>query len=143
MSKHGLPLMFEKQMGLNERLGRDHRNLNDEQLTKWFQDMLSAMTNECEEARSHTHWKWWKDYGTEINRNQLKIEVIDMMHFLISLALPLMDAQEFEDLYLGKMDLNHRRQDDGYDENYQKIDENGMEDNDHLFGNAGEKNERT
>ena len=44
-----------------------------------------------------------------------RIEVIDLLHFLISLAQVLgMSAEDVFDLYTKKHKLNHKRQDEGY-----------------------------
>jgi hypothetical protein len=95
--------------------------------------LLAAMTSECEEARNYTHWKWWKKYEKEIDRQQLKLELIDIWHFFITACLAVgMDAKEFEELYFKKLHTNHIRQDIGYNDMYPKYDE-GKEDNERLI----------
>lgn len=56
-------------------------------------DWNTAIIDECQEILEHLGWKWWKKgYRTgltEGNKAQVQLEVIDILHFLISL-----DAQE-------------------------------------------------
>lgn len=56
-------------------------------------DWNTAIIDECQEILEHLGWKWWKQgYRTgltEANKAQIQLEVIDILHFLISL-----DAQE-------------------------------------------------
>jgi len=50
-----------------------------------------AIIDEVREIREHLGWKWWKEgYQcgiTEANRKQVQLEVIDILHFVLSLAL--------------------------------------------------------
>ena len=47
-----------------------------------------AIVDECMEIHDHLGWKWWKkDYQvglTEANRKQIQLEVIDILHFVVS-----------------------------------------------------------
>lgn len=43
-----------------------------------------AIFTEATEAFNHTNWPWWKKEGTEINMPQLKLELVDIAHFLFS-----------------------------------------------------------
>lgn len=47
-----------------------------------------AIVDECMEIHGHLGWKWWKkDYQvglTEGNRKQVQLEVIDILHFVVS-----------------------------------------------------------
>lgn len=56
-------------------------------------DWNTAIIDECQEILEHLGWKWWKKgYRTgltEGNKAQVQLEVIDILHFLISL-----DVQE-------------------------------------------------
>lgn len=138
MNPDMLAAIFEAQDALNARYSisgvpLNKTNITDEQLTNRISKLLAAMYNECEELRSHTNWKWWKEYEKPIDRNQVKIEIVDILHFLTSMALTVMTAEEMHDIYMKKNQLNHHRQDVGYNDQYQKVDENGLEDNDKLF----------
>lgn len=51
-------------------------------------DWLEAIIDECGEIKGHLGWKWWRpgyQQGvTEANKAQIKLEVIDILHFLVS-----------------------------------------------------------
>ena len=53
-------------------------------------DWNFAIIDEVREIREHLGWKWWKEgYQcgiTEANRKQVQLEVIDILHFVLSLA---------------------------------------------------------
>jgi len=46
-----------------------------------------AIMLEAAEAFDHTSWKWWKDTTKEPDWGQIKLEVIDIWHFVLSTAL--------------------------------------------------------
>lgn len=47
-----------------------------------------AIIDECREIKEHLGWKWWKENYqcglTEQNRKQVQLEVIDILHFVLS-----------------------------------------------------------
>lgn len=45
---------------------------------------LDAIMVEAVEAFDHTNWKWWKDTTAEPDWDQVRMEVVDVWHFLIS-----------------------------------------------------------
>jgi dimeric dUTPase (all-alpha-NTP-PPase superfamily) len=52
-------------------------------------DWETAVNDECLEILGHLGWKWWKDKTykqgiTEANKAQIKLELIDLLHFVIS-----------------------------------------------------------
>lgn len=56
-------------------------------------DWNTAIIDECQEIAGHLGWKWWKkgykEGLTEANKKQVQLEVIDILHFVLSL-----DVQE-------------------------------------------------
>ena len=61
-------------------------------------------------------WKWWAKYQ-KFDQQNARVEVIDLLHFLISAAQVLgMSADDLFDAYIKKNDVNLRRQETGYDE---------------------------
>ena len=59
-------------------------------------------------------WKWWAKYQT-FDKKNAKIEVVDLFHFLISLAQVLgMTAEDVFAVYTQKNKVNFERQDSGY-----------------------------
>ena len=91
-----------------------------------------ALRQESCEAIDSLSWKWWKK--TDDDWDNIKIELVDMLHFWVSMCTVAgLDAQEVVDLYFKKNKLNHDRQDQGYKEGtYQKVID-GVEDNRHLL----------
>lgn len=52
-------------------------------------DWETAVNDECLEILGHLGWKWWKDKTykqgvTEQNKAQIKLELIDILHFILS-----------------------------------------------------------
>lgn len=67
-----------------------------------------AIVDECMEIHGHLGWKWWKkgyQAGlTEENRKQIQLEVIDILHFVVSRWVEVDDpcgAQKFADVVNG------------------------------------------
>lgn len=46
-----------------------------------------AIMLEAAEAFDHTSWKWWKDTSKEPDWGQMRLEVIDIWHFMLSVAI--------------------------------------------------------
>ncbi len=106
--------MFGRQAELNRRIGVDTTALPPENKTEWVLNYCRAMQQEIAELTDSVPWKWWAKYQ-EFNMQNARVEVIDLFHFLISLAQTLdMSAEEVHRLYCDKHRVNHQRQDDGY-----------------------------
>jgi dimeric dUTPase (all-alpha-NTP-PPase superfamily) len=57
------------------------------------------------------NWKWWKD--EEDNWDKFQEELIDVLHFLISvMSLSGMNDHQVVEMYSAKHRENHRRQDE-------------------------------
>ncbi|MGA0332555.1 MAG: dUTPase [Kiritimatiellia bacterium] len=113
-SKDMLQDLFDKQMSLNRRIGVNPPEMNDEEQIKWILNYTRAASQEMAELIDSVPWKWWAKYQ-EFDKQNAKVEVVDLFHFLISLAQVLgMDAKDVHDLYNQKNKLNFKRQDDGY-----------------------------
>jgi dimeric dUTPase (all-alpha-NTP-PPase superfamily) len=113
-SKDMLQDLFDKQMSLNQRIGVNPPEMNDEEKVQWILNYTRATSQELAELIDSVPWKWWAKYQ-EFDVQNAKVEVVDLFHFLISLAQVLgMDATDVHDLYNRKNKLNFKRQDDGY-----------------------------
>ena len=113
-SKDMLQDLFDKQMSLNQRIGVNPPEMNDEEKIQWVLNYTRATSQELAELVDSVPWKWWAKYQ-EFDVQNAKVEVVDLFHFLISLAQVLgMDARDVHDLYNQKNKLNFKRQDDGY-----------------------------
>lgn len=118
--------MWEKQKELNKRVGIDADRMFEswkgsgvgpKELPEYHKDILGdlhvALSQELAEFRDSIHWKWWK--AGKSDPQNAKVEVIDMFHFLMSMAQVLgMSAEDFYQGYMQKNAVNHKRQDGDY-----------------------------
>ena len=106
--------MFELQGQLNRRIGVDTTALPEEMKVEWILNYCRAMSQEIAELTDSVPWKWWAKYQT-FDKQNARVEVIDLFHFLISLAQTLdMGAEDVYELYCKKHKVNNERQDSGY-----------------------------
>jgi dimeric dUTPase (all-alpha-NTP-PPase superfamily) len=101
---------------LNSRIGVNLRDIDDDEKTKWILNYTRAMQQELAELTDSVPWKWWAKYQ-EFDDQNAKVEVVDLFHFLVSLAQTLgMTADDVFNAYIAKNKVNHERQDSGYTE---------------------------
>ena len=108
--------IFDLQEKLNSRIGVNMNELNDDDRVKWILNYIRAMQQELAELTDSVPWKWWAKYQ-EFDQQNARVEIVDLFHFLISLAQVMgMTADDVYDAYLKKNKVNHNRQDSGYEE---------------------------
>lgn len=80
---------------------------------QWLRNYLTALKAEAVEVEQDLLWKWWsKD---RIDMQNIRVEIVDLMHFLTSMALVAgLSAEDFHRLYTKKHEVNQKRQDEGY-----------------------------
>jgi dimeric dUTPase (all-alpha-NTP-PPase superfamily) len=106
--------IFDLQEQLNVRIGVDMKDMNDEERAKWILNYVRAMQQELAELTDSVPWKWWANYQA-FDKQNAKVEIVDLFHFLISLAQVMgMNAEEIHEAYLKKNQVNHDRQEKGY-----------------------------
>ncbi len=106
--------LFRKQAELNRIIGVDTTTLDEAQQTQWVLNYCRAMTQELAELTDSVPWKWWAKYQ-KFDKQNARVEVVDMLHFLISTAQVLgMSAEDVFDLYVKKHEVNQNRQKSGY-----------------------------
>ena len=106
--------LFRMQKALNERIGVHTDGMSDEEKTKWILNYTRAMTQELAELTDSVPWKWWAKYQ-KFDEQHARVEVVDLLHFLISMAQVLgMSADDVYQAYLKKNEVNFKRQDSGY-----------------------------
>jgi dimeric dUTPase (all-alpha-NTP-PPase superfamily) len=106
--------LFRMQQSLNERIGVRTRGMSEEEQTRWVLNYTRAMTQEIAELTDSVPWKWWAKYQ-KFDAQNAKVEVVDLFHFLISLAQVLgMSADDVFNAYVKKNEVNFKRQDSGY-----------------------------
>lgn len=106
--------LFRMQQALNERIGVHTTAMSEEEQTKWLLNYSRAMSQEMAELIDSVPWKWWAKYQ-KFDTQNAKVEVVDLFHFLISMAQVLgMSADDVYNAYLKKNEVNFKRQDSGY-----------------------------
>ncbi len=109
-----LEAMFRMQAELNRRIGVDTTALPEDRQPEWILNFCRALQQETAELVDSVPWKWWARYQT-YDRQNARVEIVDLFHFLISLAQIVgLSARDVHDLYMQKNRRNFERQDSGY-----------------------------
>jgi len=135
--------IFEKQHELNKRILKERHSLEYDEIcdqdnqdkdiikhrVEWLLNYNRAQIHESIEMEDDLPWKWWND-KTEIDWDNIRMELIDELHFWVSKCqLVGLDPEGLAELYMKKNKLNQIRQDKGYGSKYDKLDKSGVEDN--------------
>jgi dimeric dUTPase (all-alpha-NTP-PPase superfamily) len=106
--------LFRMQKALNARIGVHTEGMSDEEKTKWILNYCRAMSQEMAELTDSVPWKWWAKYQ-KFDEQNARVEVVDLFHFLISMAQVLgMSADDVFAAYVKKNEVNFKRQETGY-----------------------------
>jgi len=106
--------LFRMQQSLNRRIGVNTEGMSDEVKTQWVLNYCRAMSQEIAELTDSVPWKWWAKYQ-KFDEQNARVEVVDLFHFLISLAQVLgMSADDVFNAYVKKNEVNFKRQETGY-----------------------------
>ena len=106
--------LFRMQKALNERIGVHTDTMDEAEKTKWILNYTRAMTQEMAELTDSVPWKWWAKYQ-KFDAQNARVEVVDLLHFLISMAQVLgMSADDVFAAYVKKNEVNLKRQETGY-----------------------------
>lgn len=109
-----LQRIFEMQEELNARIGVNLKGIEEEEQCKWVLNYTRAMQQEMSELVDSVPWKWWAKYQS-FDKQNARVEVVDLFHFLVSLAQTLgMTADDVYEAYVAKNKVNHQRQESGY-----------------------------
>ena len=112
--KDMLQALFDMQEALNRRIGVRPYELTEEEQKHWLLNYTRAASQELAELIDSVPWKWWAKYQ-EFDKQNAKVEIVDLFHFLISLAQVMgMSADDVHEAYLKKNKVNHNRQESGY-----------------------------
>jgi dimeric dUTPase (all-alpha-NTP-PPase superfamily) len=90
---------------------------------QWLSNYSKAMSEEIKELDEDLLWKWWsKD---EIDIQNIRVELIDILHFLVSAMICAgLTPEKVFDVYQQKHSVNLNRQDTGYSKNTKTEDDN-------------------
>ncbi len=109
-----LDQIFRMQAALNRRIGVDTRGMTPRDQQKWTLNYCRAMSQELAELTDSVPWKWWARYQ-KFDKQNARVEVVDLFHFLVSLAQTLgMTPDDVFDAYVKKRKVNLARQQSGY-----------------------------
>lgn len=101
-------MIFQLQQSLDDDIA-SRRNL-DFSREVWLQKEVLAMISELSEVLDEVNFKWWKNPKT-IDDEALKGELVDVLHFFVSMCLKSgMTAEELFALYKAKNQENFDRQ---------------------------------
>lgn len=106
--------LWRLQRALNERIGVHTEGMTESDRIQWILNYCRAMSQEIAELTDSVPWKWWARYQ-RFDEQNARVEVVDLFHFLISLAQVLgMSAEDLYQAYLRKNAVNFQRQETGY-----------------------------
>jgi len=106
--------IFKMQRLLNKRIGVNTDNMSKEERIKWILNYSRAIIQETAELTDSVPWKWWANYQ-KFDEENAKVEIIDLLHFLVSLAQVMgLSADDIYNGYVNKNKVNFNRQDSGY-----------------------------
>jgi predicted phosphodiesterase/dimeric dUTPase (all-alpha-NTP-PPase superfamily) len=109
-----LAAMFYLQKLLNRRIGVDTDNMDDAQRQQWMLNYCRALTQEVAELTDCMPWKWWASYQ-KFDKQNARVEIVDLLHFVISLAQVMgITPEELFEAYTKKHRVNLARQESGY-----------------------------
>lgn len=109
-----LDSIFKMQEALNARIGVNLDDMTEAEQTEWVLNYTRAMQQELAELIDSVPWKWWAKYQ-KFDQQNARVEVVDLFHFLVSLAQTLgMSADDVFAAYEKKNKVNHTRQETGY-----------------------------
>lgn len=121
-TKDMLNQIWIHQYDLQESLGVWKKALlNDSMKQQYINQNILALHEEAVEIMRETAYKnpdyvpfGWKK-GQQFNEEKFKEEIIDIIHFVMNLAIISgMSSEEIYNRYLNKNKENHQRQKDGY-----------------------------
>jgi dimeric dUTPase (all-alpha-NTP-PPase superfamily) len=106
--------IFRLQGELNQKIGVNTLAMPEDKQPEWVLNYCRALSQEIAELTDSVPWKWWAKYQT-FDRQNARVEVVDMFHFLISLAQVIgMSAEDVFNAYRQKHKVNIARQNSGY-----------------------------
>jgi dUTP pyrophosphatase len=82
---------------------------------EWARNYALAMTQELAELVDSTNWKWWRTKVDLFDEQNLKVELVDILHFWVSACQVMgLSAEDVFRMYTQKNAINAQRQERGY-----------------------------
>lgn len=113
MTDH-LEAMMLRQLAFQRRLGHDFNQMTLAERVSYVAMNQQAAVAELVEALAETSWKPWAA-GDWLNTEAFLGELTDVTCFLLNMYLAVLATPaEVDARHAAKVDVNHRRQDEGY-----------------------------
>ncbi|ACD84319.1 dUTPase [Candidatus Methylacidiphilum infernorum] len=114
LSPDKLDRIFELQEKLNLKIGVDPKSMDQQSKMQWLLNYTRAISQELAELVDCIPWKWWAKYQ-KLDLQNARVEVVDLLHFLISTAQLLgMTPEDLFEAYSKKHLVNIQRIEGGY-----------------------------
>ena len=92
--------LWNRQEELNQRIGVNTADMTEKEQIHWVLNYCRAMNQEIAELTDSVPWKWWAKYQ-DFDQQNARVEIVDLFHFLISLAQVMgMSAEDIHGLYV-------------------------------------------
>ena len=102
---------FEK----NQLVGFDEIPEDRKLQNEWLRNYALAKPEEIAELVDSTNWKWWRTKVDLYDEQNLKVELVDILHFWVSACQVMgLSAEDVFRMYTQKNKINAARQDRGY-----------------------------
>lgn len=109
MGMDKLEHIFEMQKALDTEIIKK-RSLSGYSSSEWIQKDVLAIVSELGELLDEVNFKWWKN-AKEIHTPSLHEELVDVLHFFVSMCLHAgLTPEEMYRIYLDKNEENFNRQ---------------------------------
>ena len=106
--------LFRMQKALNKRIGVKTDGMTEAEQTKWLLNHTRAMQQDTAELTDSVPWNWWAK-RQKFDAQNARVEVVDLFHFLISMAQVLgPSADDVFAAYAKKNAVSFQHQDSGY-----------------------------
>ncbi len=114
--------IFRRQGELNRFTFEKNGLVNFDQIPRdrglqnvWVRKYALAMTQEISELVDSTNWKWWRTKVDLFDEQNLKVELIDILHFWVSACQVMgLSPDDVLRMYTQKNAINAERQKSGY-----------------------------
>lgn len=102
--------LFERQKKLQDAFGNYLDNMSVDEKQQYTKDNVLGLLDETHEVLREINWKAWKKKNKPINKEKLKEELADTLHFYINLCLVWeFTSDDIYDAYLEKDNENYKR----------------------------------
>ena len=82
---------------------------------EWVQKYTLAMRQECAELMDSTNCKWWRTKVDLFDEQNVRVELIDILHFWMSACMVMgIEPEDVLRMYKQKNEVNYNRQKSGY-----------------------------